>query len=151
MRLHNVAFRLTNIALWLSITGRNGRYWGTHLWEIEEGAPPTEPETRAAWQSVIYWSPRRFGWRPFEFRYFMRNGFVRPLCGARSNSASPRVGAGRPGNCERCEQIARQRGIVPLTYTEATQTSTAHAALMEEQREWLAAGRPSPWPPAPSS
>ena len=76
MNLHNIAFPLTNAALWLTAYGRNGRGIGDHLWVVAEGEPPEFSTTGRGAYNVRYWTPQRFAWRPFNFNMMFAGGFV---------------------------------------------------------------------------
>jgi hypothetical protein len=147
MNLHNVAFAITNAAIWLTVVGGNGRTIGDHLWELPEGEPPEFDGTTQQTWNRNYWSPTRFSWRPFNYNNLMREGYVAPLCGRRSQARRPRINLAW-GNepCQRCLALATERGIIPLTYNQAQAQSTTLVAITTEMNEWVAAGRPNTWP-----
>lgn len=151
MNLHDIRFALTNVAIWLTVTGRNGRGIGNHLWPIAEGEPPEFDISGRQPYNQSYWLPRRFSWSPFAYNGLLRQGFVPPLCGRRSQSTSPRIGEGWGDQCADCLSRATQGGILPLTYTQAKRQSTIGEAIEREKAEWLAAGRPTEWPLSPSN
>jgi hypothetical protein len=149
MNLHNVRVAMRNVAMWVVVTGANGRHIGHHLYPLAEGVPPEGLGTRQSWQDRAWWRPARYGWRPFEGAAagLFRNGYVAPLCGHRSASTRPRASLSRHrGVCVDCVRIATQRGMMALTYDEAQQMSTTLTALQTEQAAWVAAGRPDQWP-----
>jgi hypothetical protein len=150
VNLHALRFAHARVAIWIKATGRNGRDIGVHLWELEPSPYPTDQETRQPWQG-LHWNPRRFSWRPYfqPLHNFMRGGYVRPLCGHRSGSRSPHTNvAYSAGTCIGCLQAARRSGIVPLTYSQATEQSPLTEQLTAEEAAWIAAGRPATWPPS---
>jgi hypothetical protein len=152
MNLHNVLTSLRNVALWVRVTGSNGRSIGTHLWELEEGVPP-DLAPKPSWQERAWWRPSRFSWQPFQtsLDLLFRTGYVRPICGKRSASRFPYGQfAGTHGRCADCVRVARERGIIALTQSEAIDLSPRYAELRHEQAQWVAAGRPDQWPlPSP--
>ena len=149
MNLHEVRIAMRNVAMWVVVTGANGRPIGHHLYPLAEGAPPEGLGVRHGWQERAWWRPARFGWRPFEMAAatMFSRGYVQPLCGHRSASTHPRASLSRQrGTCVECARIATQRGMMALTYNEAQQMSTTLQALQAEQAAWIAAGRPDQWP-----
>lgn len=150
MNLHAARFAHARVAIWVAATGRNGRNIGIHLWELEPSDYPTDQEARQPWQG-LRWTPRRFSWRPYwqAINNFMNRGYIRPLCGHRSGSRNPRTGmAYHAGTCVGCISAARRSGIVPLTYSQATEQHPLTEQILAEEAAWVAAGRPTPWPPS---
>jgi len=149
MNLHEVRTAMRNVAIWVVVTGANGRHIGHHLYALDEGMPPEGLGTRPNWQDREWWRPERFMWRPFEIAAagMFRNGYVQPLCGHRSASTRPRASLSRyRGTCVGCVRIAAQRGMMMLSYDEAQQMSSTLQATQAEQAAWNAAGRPDQWP-----
>ena len=92
MNLHDIKFRLLNVAIWLHANGRNGRDIGAgdHLWVLPEGEPPNTPDGHARRGSRrTRGCPHRFRWAPFPYAHLFRDGWVPPLCGQRTASRSP--------------------------------------------------------------
>jgi hypothetical protein len=147
MNLHNTRFALRNVAIWIEAMGRNGRGIGIHLWPMVEGEPPPM-NPMPNWNTRAYWTPERFGWRPFQqaVNTLFNGGYVRPLCGKVSQARRPRAYTASYNGCPTCATIARQRGIMAMTYSDAADQSTTYQTLSEEAVEWRAAGRPDQWP-----
>lgn len=147
MNLHSIITRNTNTAVWVSVTGGNGSWLGTHLWRLDEGHNiHGDTGVMSNYRSRQYWVPARYLWRPYNeaMNDMFSDGWVRPLCGKRSASRWPSAQIGGNGGCRDCQRIATEQGILCIhTYNLGDVPAIRNLAL--EREEWEAQGRQDHW------
>lgn len=130
MNLHNISTNQKKWG-WIQITGGQGRYIGTHAYELTRvPAPPiailTTPFS-ARWQ----WSPYARATRTL-----FDNGYIRPLCGHQSRTQYPTARQSTYSGCRNCTTAANGRGIMIFTSDMLLRDDTEFQAIIRERNEW---------------